>query len=65
MRLGLTGYARNLSDGRVEVVAEGTQEQLEQLRSWCEIGPAAARVDSVEVAEQEPTGEFSSFGIRH
>lgn len=65
MRLGLTGYARNLPDGRVEIVAEGTPEQLEHLRSWCEVGPSAARVDSVEVAEQAPTGEFSSFGIRH
>lgn len=65
VRLGLNGYARNLPDGRVEIVAEGTQQQLEQLRNWCEVGPSAARVDSVEVSEQEPTGEFSSFGIRH
>lgn len=65
VRLGLNGYARNLPDGRVEIVAEGTQQQLQQLRNWCEVGPSAARVDSVEVSEQEPTGEFSSFGIRH
>ncbi|MEO9525517.1 acylphosphatase [Marinobacter alexandrii] len=64
-KLGLTGFARNLADGRVEVVAEGTEDQLQQLKSWCEIGPTAARVDSVEVSEQEATGEFTDFGIRH
>lgn len=63
--LGLTGYARNLADGRVEVVAEGTEDQLAQLKAWCEDGPPAARVDSVEVTEQPATGQFPNFGIRH
>lgn len=61
--LGLTGYARNLPDGRVEIMAEGTQDQLEQLKAWCDDGPPAARVDSVEVTETPATGEFHEFGI--
>lgn len=62
--LGLTGYARNLPDGRVEVVAEGPEERLEQLKTWCLDGPPDARVDSVEVTEGTPAGEFSDFSIR-
>lgn len=61
--LGVTGYARNLPDGRVEIVAEGTNDQLEQLKAWCAEGPPAARVDSVEVTEKLATGEFHEFGV--
>lgn len=64
-RLGVLGYARNLADGRVEVVAEGTDAQLSQLKAWCQQGPDAAIVKSVEITEQPATGEFSDFGIRH
>lgn len=62
--LGLTGYARNLSDGRVEVVAEGPEARLSDLKAWCEDGPPEARVDSVDVTAQEPTGEFTGFAVR-
>lgn len=62
--LGLTGYARNLPDGSVEVVAEGDREALEQLHRWCEQGPPAARVDRTEVAHSEATGEFGTFDVR-
>lgn len=63
-RLHLTGYARNLPDGRVEVVAEGAQEDLQALRDWCEEGPPAAAVDTISATEDPATGEFTSFGIR-
>ncbi|MEO5560630.1 MAG: acylphosphatase [Dokdonella sp.] len=46
--LGLTGHARNLDDGRVEVVASGTPQALAQLHAWLQQGPSAARVDDVE-----------------
>ncbi|WP_243047551.1 acylphosphatase [Dyella sp. RRB7] len=47
LALGLSGYARNLPDGRVEVVASGSTEALEALERWLWQGPAAARVDAV------------------
>jgi acylphosphatase len=47
-RLGLRGHAINLPDGRVEVLAAGDSEALEQLAQWLEHGPAHARVDAVE-----------------
>lgn len=63
-KLGLTGYARNLSDGRVEVVAEGSDQALVALEQWCRNGPPAARVESIETSHQSPSGEFRDFSIR-
>ena len=45
--LGLAGYARNLSDGRVEVLALGDEAALEQFARWLAHGPALARVTDV------------------
>ncbi|WHZ20538.1 MAG: Acylphosphate phosphohydrolase [Rhodanobacteraceae bacterium] len=47
LRLGLCGHARNLADGRVEVVASGDPESLAELDAWLHHGPPAARVDEV------------------
>lgn len=63
-RLSLKGYAKNLPDGRVEVVAEGAHEDLQALRDWCEEGPPAAVVDAVNATEYPATGEFTNFDIR-
>ena len=46
-RLGLRGYARNLADGRVEVLASGEPTAIEALASWLRHGPALARVDAL------------------
>jgi acylphosphatase len=51
LRLGLNGYARNLTDGRVEVVASGSAEALAELEQWLWEGPPAARVDDVVRSE--------------
>jgi acylphosphatase len=48
LKLGLRGYARNLSDGRVEVVACGDPVAVDGLEQWLWEGPPAARVDDVE-----------------
>lgn len=48
-RLDLDGHARNLDDGRVEVLASGTSEALAALEEWLRVGPPAARVDGVEI----------------
>ena len=62
--LGLAGQARNLPDGRVEVVAEGPAPAVEALVAFCHQGPPAARVTGVEVTELEPAGAAGSFAIR-
>ena len=55
--LGLSGWVKNLADGRVEGVAEGPQEAVETWLAWCRQGPASARVDAVTVRDEAPTGE--------
>ena len=47
-RLGLTGWARNLADGRVEVLAVGPASELAELAMWLEHGPPDARIDGIE-----------------
>ena len=59
--LGITGYARNLADGRVEVLACGDSSQVKTFIEWLWIGPAAAHVTSVEVTEHEPADWPSHF----
>lgn len=61
--LGLAGEVRNMSNGDVEIVAEGDKEKIEKLIAWCRIGPTHASVDSVEVAWEEYLGEFSDFVV--
>ena len=64
-RLGLTGYAKNLDDGSVEVLACGEQQAVDQLMAWLKSGgPRSARVDRVLV---EPRGvaEYKGFSIRY
>lgn len=50
-RLGVTGHARNLDDGRVEVLIVGEAQAVESLITWLASGPPAARVDKVDVQE--------------
>jgi acylphosphatase len=61
--LGLTGDARNLSDGRVEIHAEGTREAIDSFLRWCAEGPSGARVDSVEIEDEEPINGGAEFRI--
>ena len=62
--LGLVGYARNLSDGRVEVHACGDSKALVAFRDWLWEGPAYARVSSVECESLEYES-LQGFGIRY
>lgn len=60
--LRVTGYAKNLDDGRVEVLACGEQASVEALISWLWEGPSGARVEGVDVqdADVEPPSRFSA-----
>lgn len=65
-RLGLVGYARNLDDGSVEVVACGEAENVNKLIEWLKAGgPRSARVDKVLTEPHQPDREWSDFGIRY
>jgi acylphosphatase len=54
---GVGGWVRNRSDGAVEAVFEGRREAVDELVRFAETGPPAARVQGVEVREEEVTGE--------
>ena len=62
-RAGVTGWTRNLHDGRVEIVAEGAEPSLEQFVH--ELGEYFnTYVRDTHVEWEEPTGEFAEFGVR-
>jgi acylphosphatase len=62
--LGLVGWVRNLDDGRVEAVLQGTREQVESMIKWCYRGPSEARVSDISVSYEEAGDDFTDFGIR-
>lgn len=62
-RCNVTGWVRNLPDGRVEVVLEGEKESVEKLIEFCKKGPSGARVTKAEVVLETYTGEFGDFRI--
>lgn len=61
---GISGYARNLPDGRVEVMAEGEIEAMRRFEMALRQGPPSARVDNVEVEDLPPTGRAGTFLIK-
>lgn len=63
-RLGVSGWVRNRSDGRVEAVFEGEREHVEEMVKFCREGPPGASVSDVRVECKDPTGEFSNFEVR-
>ena len=62
-KLGLRGYVRNMPDGSVEIVAEGSKESIEELIKRVKIGPPAAVVERVTVEWREPSNAYNSFRI--
>jgi acylphosphatase len=61
--LGLTGWARNLQDGRVEVLACGEQALLSQFNEWLCKGPELARVDDVQM-EESAWEDLERFSVK-
>jgi acylphosphatase len=59
----VTGWVRNLPDGRVEAVFEGEESDVRSAIGWCEAGPPLARVTKVAVEWEPYTGDFDSFQI--
>jgi acylphosphatase len=59
----LTGWVRNLPNDRVEAVFEGEQKDAEAMLAWCRTGTPPARVDHLEVTEENAEGGFTSFDI--
>jgi acylphosphatase len=64
LALGLRGYVRNLSDGSVEVLAQGVRPKLEHLLVLLQRGPAAAEVNEIRTYWGQPTEHLSGFHVR-
>ncbi len=62
-RLGLSGWVRNLPDGRVEAEAEGLRDKVDVFARWCEHGPRGARVEWVDTEWGQATGKDRGFVI--
>ncbi len=65
MGYSLTGWVRNMTDGRVEAVFEGKDEKVDKMLAWCHIGPPAARVENVNATEEPYAGEFRNFSVKY
>lgn len=63
-KLGVTGWVRNLADGRVELLLQGKTQALEEMLRWASRGPRFAKVTSLEVSEQIPDSTITDFKIR-
>jgi len=64
-RLDLTGWVRNLSDGRVEAIFEGDEENVEKAVDFCRKGPPGAHVLNLNVEWEQWKGEFQDFRIKY
>ena len=64
-RLGLNGWARNLPDGAVEVMAAGDAAAVERLVAWCRQGPSSARVATIERIETHEDLLPEGFDVRY
>jgi acylphosphatase len=63
LKLGLTGYVKNLHNGNVFIEAEGSEEQINKLIDWCYVGSPLSKVSEVQVEENE-VKEFRNFEIK-
>lgn len=63
--LNLTGWVRNLPDGRVEAIFEGEEEPVREMVEFCKKGTRAARVTGINVSWEPYKDEFKNFQIRY
>ena len=64
LSLGLYGWVRNLKDGRVEMVAQGEEAQLQALLDWCKQGPEFAKVKDIDVQWSQTLETLQGFDVR-
>ena len=65
LKIGVTGFVRNLADGSVEVVVVGSESQIEALDAWLQEGPRTAIVNNVLVEDYLSDKEFTAFQVLH
>ncbi len=63
--LGVTGWIKNLDDGRVELMVEGEKNFVDQMLKWCKHGPPGAKIDNVSVDYELFQNKFTEFIIKY
>ena len=61
----VTGWVKNLDDGRVEIMIEGEDKSVDAVTKWCSLGPANSRVDDLKTNQEEFLDEFENFEVRY
>ena len=61
----VTGWVRNLPDGRVEAIFEGDKVDVNEVIEWCHVGPPKAKVEDVDIRFEKYTGEFVNFTVNN
>jgi len=61
----LTGWVKNLDDGRVEAVFEGSEPAVKDMIAWCNQGSSSSSVDEVKVEWERPKSEYNNFSIKY
>jgi len=61
----VTGWIRNLDDGRVEILIEGDDKCIDSVIAWCDCGPANSRVDDIQINNENYLGSFENFEVRY
>lgn len=64
-KLGINGFVKNVLDGRVEAVLEGEPNKAAKLIEWARKGPFLAKVENLEIKQEDYVGEFNNFNIRY
>lgn len=63
-KLGLAGFVRNLSDGRIEIDAQGDDASVDKLLAWCQEGPQNTQLKSILFRYDEPAEHGTDFVVR-
>lgn len=65
MFFGLTGFAKNLEDGSVEIVIQGSKDNINKFINWCKKGPELADVKSLKIKDVSISENFKGFEIKY
>jgi acylphosphatase len=62
--LGVVGFVRNLSDGRIEIEVQGIQDQVDKLLAWYQEEPLSSHIKTILYRYDEPVERYSDFAVR-
>ncbi len=64
-KIGIMGWCRNLEDGNVEIMAEGSKEDIDRFAEKLKEGPLLSKVSGIEIKHEQKTSHFSTFVIKN